>query len=246
MTVRKLCTVLNSKTPQTTWACACLAGMFFDLLAWTHIATFLLPALLLVAFAFGRPVFGVRTGPLQEQVQTQRSSPNTKFLVLGPVLYLVKIPSTSHVFQKVKVKQRKPHALHKNTKASCFGQNVVHGKPIRKLLERVFPGVLPVSEVTRCLEVWLRVLESGFAFWAAFKSFFVHILQKLVCSMIFNVQTKQNYNVFKRKQNLCPVVSQVNLFQFSGISLSNAQSVFSFLLILPPCLQESDLLSSLF
>ena len=147
---------------------------------------------------------------------------------------------------EVKVKQRKPHALHKNTKASCFGQNVVHGKPIRKLLERVFPGVLPISEATRCLEVWLRVLESGFAFWAAFKSFFVHILQKLVCSMIFNVQTKQNYNVFKRKQNLCPVVSQVNLFQFSGISLSNAQSVFSFLLILPPCLQESDLLSSLF
>ena len=62
VTARKLCTVLNSKTPLTTWACACLAGMFFDLLAWTHIATFLLPALLLVAFAFGRPAFGVRTG----------------------------------------------------------------------------------------------------------------------------------------------------------------------------------------
>ena len=196
MTARKLCTVLNSKTPLTTWACACLAGMFFDLLAWTHIATFLLPALLLVAFAFGRPVFGVRTGPLQEQVQTQRSSPNTKFLVKGPVL--------CHVFQKVKVKQRKPHALHKNTKASCFGQNVVHGKPIRKLLERVFPGVLPISEATRCLEVWLRVLESGFAFWAAFKSFFCPYFAEIGLQHDFQRPNKTKLQRFQTQTKSLP------------------------------------------
>ena len=47
------------------------------------------------------------------------------------------------------------------------------------------------SETTRCLEVWLRILGSGIAFWAVFMSFYFQYLLKFVCGIIFNVQTKQ-------------------------------------------------------
>ena len=73
------------------------------------------------------------------------------------------------------------------------------------------------SETTRCLGVWL-------VFWNLVSHFRLHLWQFLFVHICLNWSaalfstSKQNRikNDFKRKQNLFPVVSQVNLSQCSG------------------------------